>query len=73
MMSGIDGWTVLTAIKGDPTLADIPVVLMTIVDEKSRGFSLGAAEYLGQARRSRQADGGVAKYCRRARRRVLLD
>jgi CheY-like chemotaxis protein len=37
---------VLAAIKGDPTLADIPVILMTIVDEKNRGYSLGAAEYL---------------------------
>ena len=46
MMPGIDGWTVLAALKGDPELADIPVVLITIVDEKNRGFSLGAAEYL---------------------------
>ncbi len=34
------------AIKGDPMLCDIPVVLVTIVDEKNRGFSLGASEYL---------------------------
>jgi CheY-like chemotaxis protein len=46
MMPGIDGWTVLAALKGDPELSDIPVVLITIVDEKNRGFSLGAAEYL---------------------------
>ena len=46
MMPDLDGWTVLAAIKGDPTLADIPVVLMTIVDEKKRGYSLGAADYL---------------------------
>jgi CheY-like chemotaxis protein len=46
LMSDIDGWTVLAAIKGDPTLADIPVILMSIIDEKNRGYSLGAAEYL---------------------------
>ena len=46
MMPGIDGWTVLAAIKGDPELPDIPVILLTIVDEKNRGFSLGASEYL---------------------------
>jgi len=45
-MPDLDGWTVLAAIKGDPTLCDIPVVLVTIVDEKNRGFSLGASEYL---------------------------
>ena len=46
MMPDIDGWTVLAAIKGDPALADIPVILMTILDEKNRGYSLGAADYM---------------------------
>jgi CheY-like chemotaxis protein/anti-sigma regulatory factor (Ser/Thr protein kinase) len=46
MMPDIDGWTVLAAIKGDPDLADIPVVLMTIVDEKNRGYALGATDYM---------------------------
>jgi adenylate cyclase len=46
MMPDLDGWTVLAAIKGDPALAHIPVVLMTIVDERNRGFSLGATDYL---------------------------
>ena len=46
MMPGIDGWTVLAALKGDPDLADIPVVLVTIVDEKQRGYSLGVVEHL---------------------------
>ena len=46
MMPGIDGWTVLAALKGDPRLEDIPVVLVTIVDEKQRGYTLGATDYL---------------------------
>lgn len=46
VMPDIDGWTVLAAIKGDPALAHIPVVLVTIVDEKERGYALGAANYL---------------------------
>jgi adenylate cyclase len=45
-MPDLDGWTVLVAIKGDPALADIPVILLTIIDEKNRGFALGASEYL---------------------------
>ena len=45
-MPDLDGWTVLAAIKGDPALADIPVILLTIVDEKNWGFALGASEYL---------------------------
>jgi signal transduction histidine kinase/CheY-like chemotaxis protein len=46
VMPDVDGWTVLAALKGDPTLADIPVVLATIVDEKQRGLALGATDYL---------------------------
>jgi adenylate cyclase len=45
-MPDLDGWTVLAAIKGDPELASIPVVLLTILDEKNRGFALGASDYL---------------------------
>jgi CheY-like chemotaxis protein len=46
LMPDIDGWTVLAALKGDPELADIPVVIVTIVDEQRRGIALGAAGYL---------------------------
>jgi CheY-like chemotaxis protein len=42
MMPDIDGWTVLAAIKGDPELAGIPVVLMSIVDQKNRGYALAS-------------------------------
>jgi CheY-like chemotaxis protein len=45
-MPDLDGWTVLAAIKGDPLLADIPVVLVTIEDNRSRGYSLGATDYM---------------------------
>jgi CheY-like chemotaxis protein/nitrogen-specific signal transduction histidine kinase len=45
-MPDLDGWTVLAAIKGDPALASIPVVLMSIIDQKNRGYALGAADYL---------------------------
>jgi CheY-like chemotaxis protein len=46
MMPEIDGWTVLAAMKGDPALAGIPIVIVTIVDEQRRGIALGAAGYL---------------------------
>src|SRR5262245_45672153 len=41
IMPDLDGWTVLAAIKGDPALASIPVVLMSMVDQKNRGYALG--------------------------------
>jgi signal transduction histidine kinase/DNA-binding response OmpR family regulator len=46
LMPDLDGWTVLAAIKGDPALSGTPVVLMSIVDQKNRGYALGAADYL---------------------------
>jgi CheY-like chemotaxis protein len=46
LMPGMDGWAVLTALKADPELADIPVIMLTIVEEKSMAYSLGASEYL---------------------------
>jgi len=42
----MDGWAVLTALKADPAVADIPVIMLTIVDDKNLGYALGAAEYL---------------------------
>jgi CheY-like chemotaxis protein len=42
----MDGWTVLSALKADPDIADIPVVMLTIVDDKNLGYALGAADYL---------------------------
>jgi PAS domain S-box-containing protein len=46
MMPQMDGWTVLAALKNDPDLCEIPVIMMTIVDNRNLGFTLGAAEYL---------------------------
>jgi PAS domain S-box-containing protein len=46
VMPGMDGWSVLRALKIDPELAHIPVLLITIVDNAEMGYSLGAADYL---------------------------
>ncbi|WP_161992707.1 response regulator [Aureimonas leprariae] len=45
-MPRMDGWAVLRAMKGDPALAGIPVVMVTVIDEHSLGYSLGASDYL---------------------------
>jgi len=45
-LPGIDGWTVLQALKSDPETRDIPVIVVSIVDERTRGAALGAAGYL---------------------------
>ena len=46
MMPGMDGWSVLDELKKDPELGEIPVILLTMVDDKSRGYALGAADYM---------------------------
>jgi CheY-like chemotaxis protein len=46
LMPGMDGWSVLGALKTDAATADIPVVMLTIVDDRHLGYALGAAEYL---------------------------
>ena len=45
-MPGMDGWDVLSVLKADPELHDIPVVLITMMDGREKGYALGASEYL---------------------------
>src|SRR4029453_7124959 len=46
MMPGMDGWAVLAALKADPGTAAIPVIMVTILDNKEMGFALGAIDSL---------------------------
>jgi signal transduction histidine kinase/CheY-like chemotaxis protein len=46
MMPDLDGWSVLAALRKDPELSEIPVIMITIVDEHRRGIALGAAGFL---------------------------
>lgn len=46
MMPNMNGWVVLSALKADPDLASIPVVMVTMVDDKNLGYALGASDYL---------------------------
>jgi CheY-like chemotaxis protein len=45
-LPGVDGWEVLAQLKADPRTASIPVIVVSMLDERGRGFALGAAEYL---------------------------
>jgi signal transduction histidine kinase/CheY-like chemotaxis protein len=46
MMPRLDGWQVLRGLKDSPETRDIPVVVLSILENRALGFSLGAAEYL---------------------------
>ena len=45
-LPGISGWEVLARVKGDPASADVPVIVVSILDERGRGYALGADDYL---------------------------
>jgi PAS domain S-box-containing protein len=46
MMPGSDGFETLAALRKNPATANIPVIILSIVDQKQVGFALGAADYL---------------------------
>lgn len=62
MMPGMDGWMVLSALKTDPELAEIPVIMVTMMEEKQLGYSLGAADYLIKPVNREQLSAVLNKY-----------
>ena len=64
MMPGMDGWAVLGQLKSEPELAAIPVVMLTIVDNKSLGFTLGASDFLTKPVARERLLGAVGRYRR---------
>jgi signal transduction histidine kinase/DNA-binding response OmpR family regulator len=72
LMPDIDGWSVLAALKADPLLASIPVVLVSIIDDKQRGYALGAAEYLVKPVDWGKLADILRPHCSRAEGRLLL-
>ncbi len=47
-MPKMDGWTLLAALQASPPLNDIPVIMMTMADDRELGYALGAAAYLSK-------------------------
>ena len=46
VLPGLDGWDLLALLKSEARTARIPVVIVSMLDERGRGFALGAADYL---------------------------
>jgi len=62
MMPRMDGWEVLKALKEDPELAAIPVVMLSILDEAEKGLALGAVDFLFKPIDRAQLIGALQKY-----------
>jgi CheY-like chemotaxis protein len=62
IMPHMDGWSVLTNLKSDPELADIPVIMLTKAPNQDLGYALGAAEYLVKPLEEDQVVAVVKKY-----------
>ena len=71
-MPEFDGWSVLQALKEDPELAQIPVVMLTILDEKHKGYALGARDYMTKPFDRDRLRAVLAKYARAGAKRILI-
>jgi len=46
IMVGMDGWAVLKALKENPKVSEIPVILLSMMDDQRIGYALGAADFM---------------------------
>ena len=46
LLPRLDGWEFLARAKADPELAELPIIIVSMVDERGKGLALGAADYL---------------------------
>jgi CheY-like chemotaxis protein len=68
-----NGWAVLSALKADPELSDIPIIMVTVRDEENFGYSLGASDYLTKPINWNRFASVLKKYTRSpAPRKVLV-
>jgi PAS domain S-box-containing protein len=72
LMPGMDGWAVLNELKADPDLTTIPVIMATVLDNRSLGFSLGASEYLTKPVDRNRLRAVLGKFRRDGRHDVLI-
>ena len=73
MMPKVDGWSVLGIMKSDPALDHIPVIMLTIVDDRNLGYTLGASEFMTKPiDRTLIAPGAQVRAVRRRQPSVLI-
>ncbi len=72
MMPEMDGWTLLSQLKADPDLRHIPVIMVSIIEDKAKGYALGATDYLLKPVRREQLAVILKKYSADPPAQVLL-
>jgi CheY-like chemotaxis protein len=63
LMPGMDGWQVLSRLKEDSELSEIPVVMVSILDNRNLGYSLGAADFLNKPVDHKRLRAVLARHC----------
>ncbi|WP_455366188.1 ATP-binding response regulator [Kaarinaea lacus] len=72
MLSDMSGWQVLTYVKSQPHLVHIPVIMLTMINEKSTAYSLGATAYLSKPIDREELTGTVNRCVRKAGQETIL-
>ena len=62
-MPRMDGWSVLATLRADPDLASIPVIVISMLDDRNVGFALGAADYLTKPVAAQQLISTLSRFC----------
>jgi signal transduction histidine kinase/CheY-like chemotaxis protein len=72
VMPGMDGWAVLSAIKGNPELSDIPVIMSTMVHDRGMGYALGVSDFLTKPIDNKRLISVIERFCHGGRARPVL-
>jgi len=72
LMPHVDGWSVLAELKADAALCDVPVIMVTMLDDQRLGFALGATEYLTKPLDRERLRALMARYRRDGAHDVLV-
>ena len=71
-MPRVDGWAVLSALKADPDLSDIPVIMVTTVQDPDLGYALGASDFLTKPVDPRRLSAVLARYVEKGTKGTVL-
>jgi CheY-like chemotaxis protein len=63
IMPQVDGWTVLRKLKQDPALRAIPVIVLSVSDQRDLGFMLGAADVLAKPLEPAEIKRVIDRHC----------